>query len=402
MSSTVTTNPCSGLGTKYKELLLSNYDISEKTGFLPENPLRKLPGACFHEWEELANQLPQFIREKRVKKEVDLLPKFDEHTLTSEAEWRRAYVLLSFIGQAYIWMEGNPECPEKILPRKIAVPWDHVSKHIGVPPVLTYATVVLYNYSLIDPAKPLQDKDNLRAVSTFIDHRGKPGDECGFYMVHVNEEFAAAPGLKAIENAYRSMGNHQNDSLAQDLQQIAETLKEMIKILEKMSEKCDPEFFFRKLRPYLGGSINLPDGIIYEGVNTEPKKLRGGSGAQDSAIPAFDIFLGATHQGNQKDLDDFKKYMPQKHREFLEELSTQPSVRDYVKNSSDAELIKCYNKAVEALSSFRETHLSTVEKYIIDFLDTGPGEAKGTGGTKISEFLKCVREDAEKLKINID
>ena len=384
-----------GHGTK-KELSLKKFDISENTGFLPENPLKRLPGDCFKEWEDLAEQLPQLIEEKVVRKRVECLPEveFDDTTLKTEAEWQRAYLLLAFLGQAYIWMEGDPKKPHKMLTKKIAVPWNKVSEHIGSPPVVTYAAVVLYNYTLVDP-KRSPTVDNLRVTSTFHNNPG----EAWFYTVHILEEFAAVPGLKAIEHAYCAMAEQENDAMAQDLQQIAGVLAEMCAILKTMFDHCTPDFFFNKLRPYVSGSKDI--GIIYEGVSSDEQHFRGGSGAQDSAIPAFDIFLGAKHAGKQKsELEDFTRYMPRKHREFLKELSAQPSVREYAKASGNAELIKSYNNAVEALASFRKMHIVLVHSYIIKFIPgEGADEAKGTGGTKLRDFLITVREDAEKLMI---
>lgn len=380
-----------------KLLILREYDISDITGFLSETPLKKLKGMYFFEWEAVVEFLPHYIKDKTVREKINDLPaiEFNDKTLNSELEWQRAYVVLTFLGQAYVWMEGDPDKPIKILPQKIAVPWKQVSDHIGVPPVLTYASVVLYNYCLKDESKPFS-LDNLQAISTFLDDPG----ESWFYMVHVHEEFAAAPGLKAIEHAYHAMAEHHHYGLVQDLEKITTVLNEMGAILKKMFEHCKPEFFFKKLRAYLGGSKD--NGVIYEGVSPSPLYLRGGSGAQDSAIPAFDIFLGAKHDGNQqKDLEDFKQYMPKGHRKFLDELSAQPLVREYVKSSSNIELIRSYNKAVEALSSFRKMHFGIVHSYIIQFVPTGDDSAQGTGGTNLREFLKTVRENAEKLKIEL-
>ena len=375
------------------ELRLSDFDISEKTGFLPENPLKRLPGDYFKEWEDLVEQLPLLLRNKQVRETIDRLDdvKFDETTLQSQNEWQRAYLLLTLLGQAYIWMEGDPDKPLKLVPPKIAVPWNYVSVHIGVPPVLTYAAVVLYNYRFRDSGKPLE-LDNLQAISTFLDDPG----ESWFYMVQAYEEFVAVPGLRAIEHAYSAMAVQDNDGLAQDLQQIATTLKKMEKVLNRMKEHCKPDFFFNTLRPYQAGSIGI--GITYEGVDSTPQYLRGGTGAEDSAIPAFDIFLGVTHSEKQQaELDAFKKYMPKKHREFLTELSHQPSVNKYTNSSGNAKVIKSYNEAVDALGSFRKRHVALVHYYIIQFKP----QAMGLGGATIKKFLGQLCEDTNQKRIPI-
>ena len=52
-------------------------------------------------------------RERRIRNEVHVLPplEFSGETLTSEREWQRAYVLVTFLAQAYIWMEWGEGTP---------------------------------------------------------------------------------------------------------------------------------------------------------------------------------------------------------------------------------------------------------------------------------------------------
>ena len=65
----------------------------------------------------------------------------------------------------------------------------------------------------------------------------------------------------------------------------------------------------------------------------------------------FDVFLGGTHTGSDAEfLQTMRHYMPAKHRDFLEALTHQPSVREYVKQCKDRDLIAGYNGAVEALA----------------------------------------------------
>ena len=63
------------------------------------------------------------IRERRIRDEVYVLPQleFSGETLTSEREWQRAYVLLTFLAQAYIWMEEERGLPDRV-PKILAVP----------------------------------------------------------------------------------------------------------------------------------------------------------------------------------------------------------------------------------------------------------------------------------------
>ena len=383
---------------------LQSFDISERTGFLPEAPpLKRLPGEYFSKWEDLMKCLPQLVKEKRFRDEVDKLPEveFSEKTLHSKEEWRRAYVLVTYLGQAYIWMEGEKGLVYKV-PKKIAVPWVQVSEHIGLLPVATYAATVLYNYSLPDPSKPLDDM-NVHAVSTFTDSE----DEPWFYVVHVLVEMAAVPGLKAVHHAYSAMSGHQNSALAQDLRDVTESLQKMLLAMQKMYDHCNPKFFFLDLRPFLAGSKGTDafEGrqLIFEGIYPNPPEYRGGSGAQSTANPCFDIFLGAKHTGDEDEfLKEIRDYMPRKHREYLEALSCQPSVREYVKLSGDSELIGSYNETVDAFSDFRCEHITLVTRYIVSQRRHSINmslDDRGTGGTPFMIFLKKVRDDTNKMKI---
>ena len=371
---------------------LKHFDVSPGTGFLPEQPSHPL-GDYFSEWEEAVRCLPQLIRNKLVVEHVTKLQEkeFSDKTLKSQREWQRAYVVLSYLAQAYLYESEHNLESALILPSKLSIPWQTTAEYVGLPPVAAYAAVVLYNYTVKDPKKPFT-ADNLSAAVTFTGS----DEESWFVVVHALEELAAATGLQAIITAYNAISSRDNKILGRSLMIIEETLQKMNTTLEFM-QNCTPYFFYWELRPFLG----FPEcGVIYSGVSPETKHYRSGSGAQDSAIPAFSIFLGIKHGKDEKEtLDDLALYMPAKHREFLDTLSKQPSVRCYVQESGDAELIKCYDKAVRALESFRSEHIKLVTSYIINAKrsrgEETTEEDKGTGGTPFMQFLKNVRDNTK-------
>ena len=86
---------------------LSEYGISEEIGFLPPfMPSQRLP-EYFNPWEKIIDDLPELICNKQIRGEVEALPKLEvsDKTLHTEADWWRAYVVATFIGQAYVWMD---------------------------------------------------------------------------------------------------------------------------------------------------------------------------------------------------------------------------------------------------------------------------------------------------------
>lgn len=90
--------------------LLEDYDISPEYGFLPmELPLEVLPDPYYNRWEAIVANLQALLLSKRLKGVIQQLPVLSTSRLYNQAEWRRAYVLLSFMTHGYIWGGDKPE-----------------------------------------------------------------------------------------------------------------------------------------------------------------------------------------------------------------------------------------------------------------------------------------------------
>lgn len=388
-----------------KALRLSDFDISPRTGFMPATPpLRRLPGDYFGPWEELMSRLPELNKSKQIRAEVHKLPdrNFNQFTLKSEEEWIRAYVMLCFLGQSYIWVEGQRGLVSTI-PKKLAIPWCHVSDHLQMKPVICYASTLGFNFHLRDPHGPWKD-DNFDITSTFTGTE----DESWFYLVPMLVELAAVPALRAIEQIFDDMRHHRDAGIQTSLQTIQESLRNMTREISRMSEGCKPVTFYTEIRPYQAGSKGLdafPDGIIYEGVDTNPRKYSGASAGQSSLIHAVDIFLGVSHSGAEREFfHTMRLHMPKKHRDFLAALERMPSVRDYCRDSRNADLITSYNNTVEEFAGFRSNHVILVARYIVNQQEHSVNptlDKKGSGGTDFMEFLKKVRDMTRELLIKI-
>ena len=85
--------------------------MSVENGFLPaESPLERLPDVYYDPWEDIASNLHSLIAQKTVRRVVETLPTLSTSKLRTEAEWRRAYVVLGFISNSYIW--GLPKAKD--------------------------------------------------------------------------------------------------------------------------------------------------------------------------------------------------------------------------------------------------------------------------------------------------
>ena len=382
---------------------IDQFGISPETGFIPATPSLKILPDYFAQWENLMDNLPELIREKKIRNEVEHLSEleFSSTTLHSENEWERAYVVLCFIGQAYIWLHGQEGLVD-VLPKKLAVPWCEVSRYLFLKPVISYAATAPYNYSLTDPLQPVS-VDNIHANNTFTGTE----DESWFYVSALAIELLAAPSLRAMEKVFKSMAIRDDATIRQCLDEVQSSLCKMTVELNKLYGRCDPLTFYLGIRPFQAGSKGLdafPEGIVYEGVSEIPKQLHGASAGQAPSIHALDLFLGASHSGSDNQfLETMRLYMPKPHRMFLERLKRMPSVREYCALSRNLGLIQSYNKAVQEFVKFRSAHIILVTRYIVNqqahsvnpTLDT-----KGSGGTEFMTFLKTVRNDTSKLCIS--
>lgn len=412
---------------------LADYDVLPTGGFLPDTlPVRRLPQACYAPWEDIVAELPALILTRRLRPMVDALDVLSLEELVEEPHWRRAYTVLGFLAHAYVW--GVDGAVGK-LPKSIAEPWIGVSTHLGLPPVATYAGLVLWNFREIVPSAsppqlPLEwDWDNLTTINTFTGLV----DESWFYLVSVYFEHAGAhcmsEGLAAIEAARRE----DTRGVVAHLQTLAESLDRLGLVMMRMEEMCDPHVFFFRIRPFLAGwkgmeLVGLSDGVVY-GDEKTPRVYSGGLNAQLSLIQALDILLGIEHHATGQRpmgprqgalaaagppsaplgfLAEQRKYMPAKHTQFLEHLERVANLRAYVgtHGSREAELTLLYDACLAMLKAFRDKHIQIVTRYVVmplkknsasSTLRTGlaksGGGVTGTGGTSLLPFLKQCRDE---------
>ncbi|GBB93036.1 hypothetical protein RclHR1_00210032 [Rhizophagus clarus] len=404
---------------------LEDYDISPSTGFLPSTPpLECLPDSYYEPWETLISMFHNLLLAGRLREYVKKLPILKTDRLKTPEEYRRAFLVLSFIAHGYVW--GKYEKVSDRLPDNIAIPWVEVSKYLDVAPIINHAAVVTWNWSLLFPDEPFK-LNNLATLITFSNTL----DESWFYLVTTAIEGFGGRALTSIMAAIQATYDGNNEILINELRNISSTIFDINKTLQKMFKKCDPYVFYWKVRPYLSGWENedrLPQGLIYEGVdgndeNGNPiyRRYIGGSAGQSALIQALDIALSVKHyptgikpntssschrytscpngcpqphhnghtEPQQPYLHRIRQNIPGPHRRFLEDLAKIADIRNYiisntnydssVNTSSDesedicllretdesSDLIKAYNECLNQMKEFRKTHLNIVNFYII-------------------------------------
>lgn len=382
---------------------LSAYDVSEDRGFLPsEDPLRELAPA-FAPWEETARDLPKLLLSGRIHTILDRLPAISTAPLQDDAALRRAMLLLSYLGHAYVWGE---ETPSATIPASIAVPWCEVAMKVGRPPVLSYASYALDNWRRIDPDGPIE-LGNIMILQNFLGG----ADEDWFIAVHVDIEAKAARIVKSIASALPAAAKQDNAALARHLADMAMGVNALVDALKHMPELCDPYIYYRRVRPYIHGWKNhpaLPEGVRYDEVESfgqSPQVFRGESGAQSSIVPAIDGALGVVHSDDplRAYLLEMRAYMPPGHRAFVQATEAAPSIRQFVRDAGGAagELREAYNDCLHWVEAFRTIHLEYAATYIHRQSQSGaanPTEV-GTAGTPFMAYLKKHRDESADQKI---
>src|SRR5688572_16762743 len=194
-------------------------------GFLPaHDPLRELPDG-FEDWESLAAELPKLLVAGRARAWVERLPVLESSGLAEGPELRRAMLLLSFLGHAYVWQ--GPEAAPR-LPAAIAVPWHAVARRLGRPPVLSYASYALDNFRRLGPRGPVA-LGNIALLQNFLGG----ADEEWFITVHVDIEAKAAPALHAVVPAQRALARGDLAEVQRRLDTIAGALENMYATLAR-------------------------------------------------------------------------------------------------------------------------------------------------------------------------
>ena len=375
---------------------LALFGLSETRGFLPHtDPLLSLP-PVFAAWENVAQRLPKYLAGLSLRKAVNALPPFPTDALKSDAEVKRAMVILSFIGHAYVF--GEKPTVDRI-PAVLAKPWYEVAKRLGRPPVLSYESYALDNWQRLDPNGPIA-MGNVALAQNFL----AGIDEEWFVIVHVDIEARAAQALKAIARGRHAVEGGDAKELITALKEMACSLDGMYQSLCAMVLHCDPFMYFHRVRPYIHGWKNnpsLPNGLIYEGVQEYGgvgQLFRGETGAQSTIIPSLDGFLGVGHTEDilKTYLMEMRTYMPPKHKAFLEAIEAGPSTRDFVmKHKDDAALLAIYNECVDWVEKFRTKHLEYAVSYIAKQAQTDPSNPSqvGTGGTPFVKYLTKHRDE---------
>ncbi|KAG7451434.1 Indoleamine 2,3-dioxygenase [Guyanagaster necrorhizus] len=391
---------------------LEDFDISPDTGFLGSQPHLHLSG----EWTMWEDLLEHAMERKLVLGESAA---YSEATLTESARWRmrvceapllsatvldgslpalrRAHHVLSFILHFYV--HTLPPDRAICIPPPLSVPLSHISNVLDLPPVITYSDLVLYNWTT-DPST-----GEIYFPSVFSGQ----GDEQAFYRASAVIELRGVEALDLIRQISDNILVGAVAQITKALVRMSVLIDDFKKVLLGLRKDCNSEVYYQQVRPWLRGEDSPPRKWMFQGLPGDSsemfKELSGPSAGQSTLIHALDIFFGINNHlanGTRSLFGRMQRYMPREHRRFLTRLSSSPrSLRGFIKDSSDRELLDAYNNAVLALKAFRDVHMVIATLYIVVPANrvgrsvSTDIEYIGTGGTGFVPFLKGIRDRTE-------
>ena len=384
------------------------FDVTKERGFLPpRNPYHRLMNNKM--WEDTASELPQLLAARQLGPRVHTLPRFTLDKLYGDELWR-AHVVLSFIFNGYVWELHQDRIARNSVPANLAVPYVQISRLIGMPPILSYASYALNNWRLINNREPIE-LDNIALLNYFWGGL----DEAWFTLVHVEIEAQAGRALVGAVRGQENSLEQKYLDLEVHLNEILSSLQRINRAFNRMPERCDPYIYYNRVRPWIWGwkmspgqehMTLLPNGLVYEDVEEfggKPQKFRGETGAQSSIAPLLDAALGVRHEQNvlSDHLAEMRDYMPPKHRELIAAVEARPAMRNFVLQHKSLHGI--WNACIDEFHTFRKTHFGYASGYIAkqERKNDGPGNTTvvGTGGTSFMESLKKHMEETLEAKV---
>ncbi|KAH9443411.1 hypothetical protein Pst134EA_031248 [Puccinia striiformis f. sp. tritici] len=328
----------------------------------PAPPLSRISDPVYQPWEdalEVVSKLISQITNEESKlgevvkwKEfiVSELPVLSIDPLRSEiVEMRRARLVLAFLTHAFVHSlassQNSSQETQVTIPLSLAVPFSEISLALDMPPVLTYADTVLYNWLLKEPALGFTVERNKSITYQRFSVTSEQGVTHGTFYWEIRPWFIG--GRWKWEGIESDASNKCN--IKEDTRQTSE--ERQWKVTE----------------------------------------LGGPSAGQSTLIHAIDVFLGVDHEPNLQEVssgiqdeDTFMNrmstYMPHHHRLFLQQLSRScltrrghPNlIRSVVVNHQDQEfksgpnnLKENYNLCIKALENLRKTHTKIVSPLFI-------------------------------------
>lgn len=383
--------------------MMQIHRISPSLGFLAENPPRALPQSgqnrhldkFFQQLDETSYDLPNIIREKRVRHTVDLMPVFlsardynsDFYRFLSYETKQRLMLVLGMLTHAYYVEtlgyktvdESKADTSIKHLPAQLAIPLWYVAKDLGYTPSISYCLYSLWNWRKINPAKGL----GLRNIALLHSFTGTM-DESWFVWIHQIIEKTFTPAIPALLKAILLAspevcipGLAATKAMERCLEKAGRAFQKCVNVLERMRDHCDPKTYFGRVRMF----YSYPQNVIYDGVDEVEgiaQNFYGETGGQTLVMHFLLAALGQ-YPLDDKYFPNMRRQMPALFRNFVEFAIAESKIHEYVLGPhTSRHLVRRYDMLTHSLLDWRAEHHSLANDFIAQH-----GEGHGTGSTPI-------------------
>jgi indoleamine 2,3-dioxygenase len=298
----------------------------------------------------------------------------------SDTERDGLMTVLSVLGHTYRW-DCVPPARARFrerrisLPPGIAKPWSALARSCGQPRVGTTWSLHLCNWTMNDRpgGAPYRAEDltgdNVRIAYNWL---SPPFDLPleRFSVSFVLLEAQGAAVLKHLVATVEAAAGRRLDAALVSLELLHDAIRSMTLAFSLNIRRgtVDPAVWLEVVQPTFAWSAEAD----------EPGRVEGGpSGMQLGTIQALDAALGV---GGSSALADMartgRRYMPTRHRRFLETLdSAGPVVRAFVRHSTCGALTEQFNRCVRDLGRFRATHQARGAQYLSNRPPAGAARA---------------------------
>lgn len=396
-------------------------------GFLPLQPSASFPSQWIEFYSEVIEAFNPASKENegfQFREAISRVPYKPElieaiSSLRTEEVWH-LYTFFVLAVQRYVWACGTGSFLDTI-PKQLGLPLVSCAKILEMPPMISYHTMVLWNWTVINENEPLT-LGNVKILYNMPTAKLQDSNE-GFVKIHIVLEAQGAKLMPKMIEAKEAIKTRDVGKIKSILQEFSQVMIEMRATLLRMYEVCKVEDFWA-FRLYLAGTDEqtfFPKGLMIEGTEFSIKE-KGVSGAQSPLHQALYIFLSVNLTDDRKDFfESKKKGIYPMHLKFLEKLSEKPHLKPFVEELQNDELTKCFNDALSELNKYRKVHYKIVYDYVLSNLKKEQHQEQnkeqslqketenpypknvlgecGTGGSKPHIFLQNLIKDIDKTKV---
>jgi len=350
-------------------------------------------------WRDICERLPELNKKKSIRSAIAGLEDISTDDIKDTKDQIAAVSMLLLMTNSYLFCDME-NIPTEI-PSHLAKPLHELTRQLKVKNSLGYVQL-LYNWRIVNPKEPISlDNIDLRYSFTGLD------DEKYFFMVSTCTDLLLAPMIRELIEAIQNASRNNNNLLLNNLTKVVELWKSVHAIMPEIHNRVDPQAFYNIVRPYIGGyhdTSMFPCGVKFGGVSPPSccSRAEGGSTGNDPLYHIFEKALQITYKSPTGVAEAYKTGFIEPHQKLVADIESTSTIRDYIKETKDAELIRVYNELIDGYILFHTIHWTYIQRFILDNVPHIPKQMiKGQGNTPVT-FLENKSKLLEESKIVLD